>query len=111
MGELMEFLERVEPDIGVDESCETSDVDGDLDEGVPDGDLQEDNLRKRRDASSSDAGRDNQVDLDVEDGGAGVVAEPVPDENSNGGVGHLPSTQHNHVLRLDGACLPDRCGS
>ncbi|WVZ84959.1 hypothetical protein U9M48_031925, partial [Paspalum notatum var. saurae] len=32
MGELMELLERVEPDIGVDESCETSDVEGDLDE-------------------------------------------------------------------------------
>ncbi|WVZ63333.1 hypothetical protein U9M48_012973 [Paspalum notatum var. saurae] len=57
MGELMELLERVEPDIGVDESCETSDVEGDLDEGVPVGDLREDSLRKRRDASSSDAGR------------------------------------------------------
>ncbi|WVZ84919.1 hypothetical protein U9M48_031888 [Paspalum notatum var. saurae] len=80
IGELMELLEHVEPDIGVDESCETSDVEGDL---------------------------DNQVDLDVEDGGAGVGAEPVPDENSNGGVGHQPSAQHNHALRLDGACLPD----
>ena len=78
MGELMELLEHVEPDIGVDESCETSDVEGDLvgmlclfqntvigpiadvcviqDEGVPDGDLRKDNLRKRRDASSSDVG-------------------------------------------------------
>ncbi|WVZ84918.1 hypothetical protein U9M48_031888 [Paspalum notatum var. saurae] len=107
IGELMELLEHVEPDIGVDESCETSDVEGDLDEGVLVGDLREDILRKRRHASSSDAGRDNQVDLDVEDGGAGVGAEPVPDENSNGGVGHQPSAQHNHALRLDGACLPD----
>ncbi|WVZ83808.1 hypothetical protein U9M48_030908 [Paspalum notatum var. saurae] len=96
MGELMELLEHVEPDIG--------------DEGVPDGDLREDNRRKRRDASSSD---DNQVDSDLEDGGGGIVADPVPvstmhqDESNNGGVGHEPSAQHIHALRLDGACLAD----
>ncbi|WVZ79932.1 hypothetical protein U9M48_027454 [Paspalum notatum var. saurae] len=83
MDELIELLERVEPDIGVDESCKTM---------------------MWRNIWTRGCLFETYGERICEKEGMHRVRM---DENSNGGVGYQPSAQHNHAMPLDGACLPD----